>query len=650
MGEIKGNLPTGDKDILNPVIDNKRAKETAERLRALSAQSMETFWAEMSKDISWNKEWDTVLDSSKAPSYTWFNGGKLNASYNCIDRHVSGWRRNKAAIIFEGELGDTRVLTYQDLFREVNKLANALKDMGLKRDDIVTLYLPMIPEAIISMLACTRIGVPHSVVFGGFSAGALQERIKDSSSRVLITVDGGYRRGKHLPMKGNADLALKDNACPSIEKVIVVKRTGQDIEMQEGRDLWYSDVVANAGLYCEPEIMDAEDPIFLLYSSGTTGKPKGILHTVGGYMVGVQTTFKYVFDCQEEDVYWCTADIGWITGHSYIVYGPLSNGATVVLYEGSPDYPEQDRLWRIVEKYKVTLFYTAPTAIRLFMRWGEQWPASCDLDSLRLLASVGEPINPEAWLWYFKHIGRERCPIMDTWWQTETGMILITPLPGDESFRPGAATRAFPGTEVDIFNEQGEPVKPGEQGFLVATKPWPAMLRALYHDPDRFQSTYWQQFEGTYLSGDGAKYDEDNAIWVIGRIDDVINVSGHRIGTAEIESSLVEHSAVAEAAVIGKKHDLKGQAVCAFVTLREGFQGSDELVAELKQQVVKKIGALARPEDIFFTSELPKTRSGKIMRRLLRDIAEGKVIGDTTTLMDPAVISSIRDKYDTQAS
>lgn len=648
MGVSQNNLPASHKDILNPVLD-QTAKQTADRLHALASQGSEIFWAEMSKDIDWFKEWDTVLDNSKAPFFSWFNGGKINASYNCLDRHLTGWRRNKAAIIFEGELGDTRVLTYQDLYREVNQLANALKNLGLERGDVVTIYLPMIPEAVIAMLACARIGVPHSVVFGGFSPEALRDRIRDSSARVLITADGGYRRGKSVPLKNNANLALEDNSCPSIEKVIVVKRTGQSVHMTEGRDVWYSELIGDAGLYCEPEIMDAEDPLFILYSSGTTGKPKGIMHTIGGYLVGVQTTFKYVFDYQEQDIFWCTADIGWITGHSYIVYGPLSNGATIVLYEGTPDYPAQDRFWRIIEKYRVTIFYTAPTAIRLFMRWGQKWPASCDLSSLRLLASVGEPINPEAWLWYYKHIGGEKCPIVDTWWQTETGMILITPLPGDSAFRPGAATRAFPGVEADILNEQGEPAKPGEQGFLVITKPWPAMLRNLYHDADRYLKTYWQQFDGLYLSGDGAKRDDDGAIWVIGRIDDVINVSGHRIGTAEIESALVEHKSVAEAAVIGKKDDLKGQAVCAFVTLRENCNGSADLVTELKQLVVSKIGALARPEDIYFTTELPKTRSGKIMRRLLRDIAEGKIIGDTTTLMDPAVISSIKEKYGSQA-
>lgn len=647
MEENEKNVSPGFENIINPVAD-KTAGKTAEELRRLASRGSEIFWAEMSKNISWYKQWDTILDESNPPFYRWFVDGKLNASYNCLDRHLSGWRRNKAALIFEGELGDTRVLTYQDLYREVNKLAHSLKKLGVKRGDVVAIYMPMIPEAVIAMLACARIGAPHSVVFGGFSPEALKDRIRDAAAKILITSDGSYRRGKAIPLKENVNLTLQNNSCPSIEKVIVVKRTGQSVFMEPSRDLWYSELVANAELYCEPEVMDAEDPLFILYSSGTTGKPKGILHTTGGYMVGVQTTFKYVFDYREEDVYWCTADIGWITGHSYIVYGPLANGATVVLFEGTPDYPSYDRFWQIIEKYKVNIFYTAPTAIRMFMRWGEQWPASHDLSSLRLLGSVGEPINPEAWMWYYKYIGGERCPIVDTWWQTETGMILITPLPGDPSFRPGAATGPFPGIEVDILNEEGQPVKPGEQGFLVVTRPWPSMLRTLYKDPDRYLKTYWQLFEGVYLSGDGAKREEDGTIWVIGRIDDVINVSGHRIGTAEIESALVEHKAVAEAAVIGKKHELKGQSVCAFVTLREGYKASEELVLELKQLVVTKIGALARPEDIYFTSELPKTRSGKIMRRLLRDIAEGKIIGDTTTLMDPGVVNAIKEKYGSQ--
>jgi acetyl-CoA synthetase len=631
----------------NPSLDQK-AKETALMLRQLG-QDPVNFWAEMSHAISWVRDWEQVLEEKDAPFYRWFLGGKLNASYNCVDRHVESWRRNKAALIFEGERGDSRVLTYQDLYREVNKLASGLQKLGVGRGDVVTIYMPMIPEAVIAMLACARLGAPHSVVFGGFSSDALRDRIHDANSRFLITADGSFRRGKSVPLKNNVDAALQEEKCP-VEKVVVTRRTGEAVTMQDGRDLWYEDVMQQGDLYCEPEVMDAEDTLFVLYSSGTTGKPKGILHTTGGYMVGAHTTYKYTFDHREEDVYWCTADIGWITGHSYIVYGPLANGATTVLYEGTPDYPAKDRFWDIIEKYRVSIFYTAPTAVRLFMKWGEEWPASHDLSSLRLLGSVGEPINPEVWMWYFKHIGGEKCPIMDTFWQTETGMFMITPLPGDESFVPGAAMTPFPGVDVDVLDEQGVPVKPGEQGYLVVKNPWPGMFRTLYNDPERYLNTYWRQYEGLYLAGDGAKRDADGTIWVIGRIDDVLNVSGHRIGTAEIESVLVEHEAVTEAAVIGKKHEIKGHAVCAFVTLKEGYGSTDEMVVELKKLVVSRIGALARPEEIFFSAELPKTRSGKIMRRLLRDIAEGNIIGDTTTLMDPEVITNIKEKYSSIAS
>jgi len=629
--------------VANPSLDQK-VRETAVKLREMGSQDPLKFWAEMSRDIDWSKSWEKVFDDSNAPFYRWYLGGHLNASSNCIDRHLTGWRRNKAAIVFEDERGKTRVLTYQDLYREVNKLASGLKKLGVKRGEVVTIYMPMIPESVIAMLACARIGAPHSVVFGGFSADALRDRIQDASSRFLITADGGLRRGKSVPLKQNVDLALSSAKNP-VEKVIVARNTGETVPMQQGRDLWFTDVQNTGELYCKPEEMDAEDPLFILYSSGTTGKPKGILHTTGGYMVGVHATYKYTFDHREEDIYWCTADIGWITGHSYIVYAPLSNGATVVLYEGSPDYPSQDRFWSIIEKYRVSVFYTAPTAIRLFIKWGDQWPASHDLSSLRLLGSVGEPINPEVWLWYYKHIGGEKCPVIDTWWQTETGMFLITPLPGDESFVPGAATSPFPGVDVAVLNEQGESAIAGEQGYLVVKTPWPAMFRTLHNDPERYLNTYWSQYKGLYFTGDGAKQEKDGAIWVIGRIDDVINVSGHRLGTAEIESVLVEHAAVAEAAVIGKKHEIKGQAIAAFVTLKEGQSGTEELDAALKKLVASRIGALARPEEILFSAELPKTRSGKIMRRLLRDIAEGKIIGDTTTLMDPQVVSSIKEKY-----
>ena len=601
------------------------------------------FWADAAKEIEWFVPFEKVLDESQAPFFKWYTGGKLNVSYNCVDRHTKTFRRNKAAIIFEGEPGDSRILTYQELYREVNKFANVLKSLGVNKGDRVTIYMPMIPEAVVAMLACTRIGAPHSVVFGGFSSQALKDRIDDAKAKVLITSDGGYRRGQIVELKKNADAALEGDT--TIEKVVVVKRTGQEVPMREGRDYWYQELMAKAELYCEPEQCDAEDMLYILYSSGTTGKPKGIQHTTGGYLVGVHTTFKYIFDYREEDIYWCTADIGWVTGHSYIVYGPLSNGATTVLYEGAPDWPQKDRFWEIIEKYRVNILYTAPTAIRTFMRWGEKWPKGRDLSSLRLLGTVGEPINPEAWMWYYENIGGGRCPIVDTWWQTETGMIMITPLPGVIPTKPGSATKPFPGVEADVVNDKGESVPPGQGGYLVLKKPWPAMLRTLYGDPDRYVNTYWSKFPGWYFTGDGAKKDEDGYFWVLGRVDDVINVSGHRIGTMEVESALVEHPLVAEAAVIGKSHEVKGQAIAAFVTLKEGVEGTSELIQELKQFVAQKIGALARPDDIFFTAELPKTRSGKIMRRLLRDIAEGRALGDTTTLTDPAVISKIKEQY-----
>ncbi len=613
------------------------------KLYETAKQDRLAFWASMAEEVEWIKKWDTVLEDDEAPFYRWFNGGKLNVSVNCVDRHTRTHRRNKAALIFEGEPGDSLTLTYQQLYREVNKFSAGLQSIGVKKGDRVTIYMPMIPEAIIAMLSCTRIGAIHSVVFAGFSSDALKDRIVDAKANILITADGGYRRGKIIPLKDNADTAVEE--CPTIEKVIVARRVGNEVSMDSQRDIWFHDLIKDVPDYCPPEEMEAEDPLYILYSSGTTGKPKGILHSTAGYLVGVHVTHKYVFDHKDEDIFWCTADIGWVTGHSYIVYGPLSNGSTVVLYEGTPDYPERDRFWEIIEKYKVNVFYTAPTAIRAFMRWGEDWPAKRDLSSLRLLGTVGEPINPEAWMWYHENIGRRNCPIVDTWWQTETGMILITPLPGLTSTKPGSAAKSFPGIEAAILDDQGEEVEPGNAGFLVIKSPWPAMLRTLYQDPERFKNTYWQQYPGIYFSGDGAKMDQDGYFWIMGRVDDVINVSGHRIGTMEVESALVDHKDVVEAAVIGKAHDLKGQAISAFVTLKEGMEGSEELLEELKAHVVKKIGALARPEDIFFTSELPKTRSGKIMRRLLRDVAEGRALGDTTTLMDPTVISGIMDKY-----
>lgn len=638
-------LMVESKVIKNPALDEKKKNE-AEELRALAAKGQEIFWSYMSRNIEWFKHYDQILDDKSAPYYRWYVGGKLNASYNCLDRHINTWRRNKAALIFEGELGDKEILTYEELYREVNRLASALIQMGVEKGDVVTIFMPMIPKAVAAMLACARIGAVHSVVFGGFSAEALRDRIYNAGSKILITADGGYRRGKIIYLKDIVDTALEGNSCPTLEKVIVVQRTGIEVEMHSGRDLCYEKIIDKVDYYCPPKSMDAEDPLFILYSSGTTAKPKGILHTTGGYMVGVHTTFKHVFDHLDEDIYWCTADIGWITGHSYIVYGPLSNGSTVLLYEGSPDYPQKDRLWKIIEKYSVNILYTAPTAIRMFMRWGEEWLKNHDLSSLRLLGTVGEPINPEAWMWFFEHIGGERCPIMDTWWQTETGMHVITPLPGDEYFKPGAAMHPFPGVKIDVVNDTGEPTEPNQKGYLVLTAPVPSMLRTLYQDPLRYIKTYWEQFNGMYFSGDGAVKDEDGHIWITGRIDDQINVSGHRIGTMEIESALVAHEAVAEAAVIGRKDELKGQAVSAFVLLNEGYQGSEKIITELKKTVAQKIGALARPEEIFFTSELPKTRSGKIMRRLLRDIAEGKIIGDTTALMEPGIIASIKEKYE----
>ncbi len=609
----------------------------------------EAFWAREAENLDWIRRWDRVLDW-KPPFAQWFVGGKINASYNCVDRHLPTWRRNKAAIIWEGEPGDDRVLTYRDLYREVNKAANVLKSLGVKKGDRVTLYLPMIPELAVSLLACARIGAVHSVVFGGFSAEALRDRINDAEARILITADGSYRRGNIVPLKQNADVALAQT--PSIEKVLVVRRVGEkaQISMDPNRDLWWHEQMASASKQeYPPEAMDAEDMLYILYTSGTTGKPKGVVHTTGGYLVGVNSTTRMVFDLKEEDVYWCTADIGWVTGHSYVVYGPLSLGATVVMYEGTPDYPEKDRFWRIIEKYGVTVFYTAPTSIRTFMRWGEEWARRCNLSSLRLLGTVGEPINPEAWMWYYKNIGGERCPIVDTWWQTETGMQLITPLPGLTATKPGSATRPFPTIEAEVVDNDGKPVPPGQGGYLVIKSPWPAMLRTVYRDPDRYVQQYWSRFPGVYFTGDGAKKDQDGYFWILGRIDDVINVSGHRIGTMEVESALVSHPFVAEAAVIGRPHEIKGQAISAFVTLREGVADSAQLMAELKEHVVKKIGALARPEEIFFSAELPKTRSGKIMRRLLRDIAEGKALGDTTTLADPGVIARLKETYREEA-
>jgi acetyl-CoA synthetase len=615
-------------------------------------RNYQKFWSDFAKELEWFKPWKKVLDW-KPPKAKWFVGGKINASVNCLDRHLAGAGRNKAALIWEGEPGDRRTLTYWELHREVCKFANVLKKLGVRKGDRVTLYLPMIPELPISMLACARIGAIHSVVFGGFSAESLRDRISDQGAKILVTADGGWRRGNVVQLKKISDEAVSD--APTIEKVVVVKRTGTAIGWKEGRDLWWSDQMSTASAHCPAEKMDAEDPLYILYTSGTTGKPKGILHTTGGYLVGTYATSKWVFDLKPEDVYWCTADIGWVTGHSYVVYGPLANGATCLIYEGSPDTPGRDRFWDLVERHGVTILYTAPTAIRAFMKWGTEWPEKHDLSSLRLLGSVGEPINPEAWIWYHRNIGKGRCPIVDTWWQTETGMIMITPLPGITKTRPGSATSPFPGVEAKILSQEGREVKVGG-GYLAITRPWPAMLRTIWGDDKRYVDTYWSKWKrDVYFPGDGAKRDKDGYFWLLGRVDDVMNVAGHRIGTMEVESALVDHKAVAEAAVVGVSDDLKGTAIAAFVILKEkGKTGeaasNTNLLDELKAHCAKKIGALAKPDKIFFTADLPKTRSGKIMRRLLRDIAEGRVLGDTTTLADPTVVASLKTQYEEKES
>ena len=587
------------------------------------------------------------------PHAKWFVGGQINVSVNCVDRHIRTARRNKAALIWEGEPGDRRTLTYFDLYRQVSAFANVLKSLGVKKGDRVAIYMPLVPELAIAMLACARIGAPHSIVFGGFSAESLRDRMNDAQCKLLITADGGYRRGSIVPLKKVAYEAL--DGAPSMEHVVVLKRLaaadaaeirGARQSTSQAREHDWHELMAKAPLDCPAEPMDSEDLLYILYTSGTTGKPKGIMHTTGGYLTGVYATSKWVFDLKEDDVYWCTADIGWVTGHSYVVYGPLANGATVVMYEGAPDCPQKDRLWEIVERYGVTIFYTAPTAIRAFMKWGTDWPKRRNMSSLRLLGSVGEPINPEAWIWYHTFIGGGRCPIVDTWWQTETGMIMITPLPGVTPLKPGSATIPFPGIKAEIRAQSGDAINVGG-GLLALTRPWPAMLRGIYGDPERFVKQYWSKWDrATYFTGDGAKRDEDGYFWVLGRVDDVINVAGHRIGTMEVESALVDHPKVAEAAVVGRLHEMKGQAISAFVILKEGNAATPALVAELKEHVVKKIGSIARPEDILFVADVPKTRSGKIMRRLLKDIAEGKALGDTTTLADPAVVAKLKAEYE----
>jgi acetyl-CoA synthetase len=600
------------------------------------------FWESMASQLVWRKKWTKGLDF-RAPDAKWFVGGKLNVTESCLDQHIKNGRKNKAALIWEGEPGEKRTFTYLQLYRQVNKFANALKTLGVKKGDRVAIYLPMVPELIVSVLACARIGAIHSVVFGGFSPESLRERINDSQCKVLITSDGGFRRGQILPLKHDADVAIAD--CPSIEHVVIVKRGDFLLRVKEGRDHWYHRLIQNAASYCEPEIMDSEDPLFILYTSGTTGKPKGIMHTCGGYLTGVYATSKYIFDLRDDDIFWCTADIGWVTGHSYVIYGPMANGVTQVMYEGAPDWPDQDRFWSIAEEYGVTVFYTAPTAIRTFMKWGREWPDKHDLSQLRLLGTVGEPINPEAWMWYHEVIGNKRCPIVDTWWQTETGHIMISPLPGLTSTKPGSATHPFPGIEAAILDEKGNVIKEGG-GYLAITKPWPGMLRGIWGDRERFVKTYWSKWPGIYFPGDGAKIDKDGYLWILGRVDDVINTAGHRISTMEVESALVEHASVVEAAVVGIPHDVKGEVLAAFVTLGPGFSFDDKLVANLKDFVTRKIGAMAKPDKIIHAPDLPKTRSGKIMRRLLRDIATGKVLGDTTTLADPSILGNIRKKYE----
>jgi acetyl-CoA synthetase len=611
-----------------------------------SIDDTEGFWGEMAEQLDWYKKWDKVLvENFKEGKHEWFVGGKLNVSYNCIDRHLKTWRKNKAALMWEGDIGDSKTLTYQQLYYEVCKFANVLKKLGVKKGDRVSIYLPMILELPIAMLACARIGAIHSIVFGGFSAEALRDRIQDCESKVVVCADGYYRSGRIIRSKDNADVALEQ--CPIVEKVITVKRADIGITMQPGRDYWWHEEMGADDIEptCEPEVMDAEDPLFILYTSGSTGKPKGVLHTQAGYLLYTYQTFKWVFDVKEEDTFWCTADIGWVTGHSYIVYGPLAAGATSLMFEGVPTYPHPDRFWEIVEKYQVNTFYTAPTALRAIMREGDDWPNKHNLSSLRILGTVGEPINPEAWIWYYNVIGKGKCPIVDTWWQTETGGILITPLPGATPLKPGSATFPFPGVDVAVIREDGSLADVNEGGYLVIRKPWPGLMRRVYGEPERFKNTYFVQFPGVYTTGDGARVDEDGFFWLMGRIDDVINVSGHRLGTAEVESALVSHEKVAEAAVVGMPHEIKGQGIYAFVTLNVGVESSDALKKELVTHVRKEIGPIASPDSIQFADGLPKTRSGKIMRRILTKIAAGDVdnLGDTSTLADPSVVTTLVD-------
>ncbi len=643
-GNIESVLSEGRKFEPPAEFSARAAVKSAAEHEALcrrAEEDPEGFWGECARNLHWFKPFDRVLEWD-FPFAKWFVGGTINASYNCLDRHLSGPRRNKAAIIWEGEPGDSRVLTYQMLADEVGRAANALKQLGVREGDRVAIYMPMVPEAAIAMLACARIGAIHSVVFGGFSAEALADRINDAEAKVCITADAGWRRGSQVELKNNVDEALK--RCQSVEKVVVLKRVGNKIEMRKGRDVWWDEIVSGQSPRCAAAELDSEHILFTLYTSGTTGKPKGVVHTTGGYLTHTLMTMTWVFDLKEEDIYWCTADIGWVTGHSYSVYGPLAAGATVVMYEGAPNYPHEDRFWQIIEKYGVSIFYTAPTAIRTFIKWGDSWVKKHDLSSLRLLGTVGEPINPEAWIWYRRTVGGDRCPIVDTWWQTETGGIMIAPVPGAIATKPGSATRPLPGVAAEVVDHEGRPVGANQGGLLVIRRPWPGMLRTIFRDPERYKQQYFSQIPGCYFTGDGARRDEDGYFWIMGRVDDVVNVSGHRLGTMEVESALVSHPTVAEAAVVGRPDEMKGQAVVAFVTLEGGRKGNEQLKEDLRKHVVKEIGALARPDEIRFTDALPKTRSGKIMRRLLRQIASGdQTLGDTTTLEDLSVLAKLRD-------